>query len=487
MGVPVALQLDQVHDYQQLQRGQRLVEGRAVGLRHDRVAGVDHHRPDLARPGGGDLVGRLGQGVVAGHRRQAPPGTSLDRPGQHRDGLHDVDVARLEAAPAGPVDPAGHGVEQMAQPLADGARPVLRDAGVGHAHGRRRQGEPPGDIDDILDGHVALGRQVVEVGLGRQGPHVPDAGHLGTVGLVVPPVVEDDFDQTKQERPVTARTDGDVGVGLLGGGRPQRVDHDEVGAGLLGGQHPPPPVGDSSQFMALTAGFIPTMRKHLQASTSGTSISIGLPFKGLGDDVEVVLVDGTEKETVGLQTSARDYDYARFGVSAVGVSFHEDVVVLDEPFGALLVGELVQQGHTLEVGLPRSAGSKQDQERCRLVGLVAEAVDAARWDEEEVTLAALGPVTAVVELHRARQHEERLGHRAVKMRAGPARLRCDVDAVEAVVAVGGSLVGKIVELEATGGVVVRRISAPLKPGTDLRLVLGVAGRGVGRHVPGIPE
>jgi len=100
---------------------------------------------------------------------------------------------------------------------------------------------------------------------------------------------------------------------------------------------------------------------------------------------------------------------------------------------------------------------------------------------EEVVRVPADPVGAVVELDRSRQHEERLGHGAVKVRARPAAVWGDVDALEAVVAVGGLLVGEIVVVHDAERVVVRWVSARPKPGTDLRLIFGVAGWRIRRH------
>ena len=117
------------------------------------------------------------------------------------------------------------------------------------------------------------------------------------------------------------------------------------------------------------------------------------------------------------------------------MSVEEDVVVVDEPLFALVVGQVGQLDHPFEVGLAGRARSKQDQERRRLVGLIAEGMDAAGRDVEKVVRMSVDPVASVVELERPRQDEERLGDRAVKVWDRPAALRCDVDAVEAVVAV----------------------------------------------------
>src|ERR1700722_2599989 len=73
------------------------------------------------------------------------------------------------------------------------------------------------------------------------------------------------------------------------------------------------------------------------------------------------------------QPSAMDYGCA----SSACRLFDEEVIVLDEPVPTLVVGHVAQLSETLEVVLARSAGSKQHQDRRRLVGLIAKAVDAA--------------------------------------------------------------------------------------------------------------
>ena len=134
--------------------------------------------------------------------------------------------------------------------------------------------------------------------------------------------------------------------------------------------------------------------------------------------------------------------------------------------------------------LTGGAGGEQHQDGRRLVGLVAEAVNATRRDVEEVALAAVDPVCAVVELHRARQHEEGFRHRAVEVRSWSARLRSEVDAVQAVVTVGLLLGGEVVVLNQAEGVVVRRrptvFGRAAEGGGDLRLLLGEARRRIGR-------
>jgi hypothetical protein len=167
------------------------------------------------------------------------------------------------------------------------------------------------------------------------------------------------------------------------------------------------------------------------------------------------------------------------------------VVVLDEPFPTQFVAHFAELSQALEVVLPRCPRSEQHQDRDRLVGFVAEAVDAAWWHVQEVVRMPVDPVVAVVQLDGAGQHEECLGHRPVKVRAGSAALRCDLHPIQPVVTVGGLLVGQVVVLHHAERVVVRRAPTVFgrspQPGTDLRLVLGVTGRRIRRDVSGIPE
>ena len=128
----------------------------------------------------------------------------------------------------------------------------------------------------------------------------------------------------------------------------------------------------------------------------------------------------------------------------------------DEPFPAFVVGHVRQRAQTLEVGLARRAGREQHQDRRGFVRRVAETMDPAGWDVEEVALVAVGPLGAVVELRRSRQDEERLGHGAVIVRRWPTTGRGDVDPVEAIVAAGGLLIGQVVLRGPEGLVVGRR-------------------------------
>ena len=57
------------------------------------------------------------------------------------------------------------------------------------------------------------------------------------VFFIFPTVLEDDVQQTKQERDVRARTDAHILVGLGRGAGKARVDHDHLGAGFFGVQH----------------------------------------------------------------------------------------------------------------------------------------------------------------------------------------------------------------------------------------------------------
>ena len=56
----------------------------------------------------------------------------------------------------------------------------------------------------------------------------------------------------------------------------------------------------------------------------------------------------------------------------------------DEEFSALLVGHVGHGGSALEVLFAWPAGREQHQDRRGLVGLVAEPVQASRWDIQEV-------------------------------------------------------------------------------------------------------
>src|SRR3954447_5099011 len=90
-----------------------------------------------------------------------------------------------------------------------------------------------------------------------------------------------------------------------------------------------------------------------------------------------------------------------------GVSSDQEVVVANEELAPFFVGQLAQLGQPFEIELAWSAGSKQHQDRGRLVGLIAEGVDAARRDVEIVALLSDGPVAAVEQLDPAGEDEER--------------------------------------------------------------------------------
>src|SRR5690242_12767777 len=130
-----------------------------------------------------------------------------------------------------------------------------------------------------------------------------------------------------------------------------------------------------------------------------------------------------------------------------GVSSDQEVVVANEELASFVLGQLAELGQTFEVELAGRAGSKQHQDRGRLVGLIAEGVDAAGRDEEIVALLADGPVPTVEELDPAGEDEERFRHGLVEVRPGAARPGAEIDAIQAEVAAGRFFGGQVAVLD----------------------------------------
>ncbi|MGH3848957.1 MAG: hypothetical protein ACRDRT_04520 [Pseudonocardiaceae bacterium] len=78
----------------------------------------------------------------------------------------------------------------------------------------------------------------------------------------------------------------------------------------------------------------------------------------------------------------------------------------------------------------------------------------------------------------------------MEMGSGPAASRPDIDAIEAVIAIGGLLIGQVVVLDPER-LEVRRVVRPLDPGADFGLVVEIAGLRIGRyderHRPSVPD
>ena len=98
-------------------------------------------------------------------------------------------------------------------------------------------------------------------------------------------------------------------------------------------------------------------------------------------------------------------------------------VVLQEERQPLLLAPLGHARHLLEILLAGSARGEQDQHRGGLAGVVAEAVDTALRDVEEVTGGGVDPLLAVEQADGAAEDEERLRDRPVEVRRRPAGLR----------------------------------------------------------------
>src|ERR1700712_241247 len=99
-------------------------------------------------------------------------------------------------------------------------------------------------------------------------------------------------------------------------------------------------------------------------------------------------------------------------MTSCGGSDVDVVVLLEERHELLVAGRPAALGHldqALEVRLAGSAGGEQDEQRSRFPGLVAEAVDAALGNVEEVARPGVCPGVAAEEPDWSRQHEERLG------------------------------------------------------------------------------
>ena len=152
-----------------------------------------------------------------------------------------VDVAAFEPTPTGPVHPPRDDVQDVAEPLGDGARLVQGDSRPGDDHRAPCTGEVPRDLLDLVEFHVATRGELVEIGVGDQRAQVGHpGGEVPAISGVLEALVEDHLDHRQQQRPVLTGSHREVYVGLLGALGADRVDHDDRRAALLPVQCPPP-------------------------------------------------------------------------------------------------------------------------------------------------------------------------------------------------------------------------------------------------------
>ena len=213
--------------------------------------------------------------------------------------FHGVDVPAFEALPAGPVEAAGDDVEKVGEPLTEGAGRVLAHSGTADADRSWCQGEATGHIDDLFHRDFAPSRESAEVRVASQLANVVEARDLRAILLVLPALLEDDFDHREEERPVLTRPDGDVGIRFLRRRCPQRIDDDQVGPVRLPGQDPPPAVRHILEPVHSAHG-----RVHPDKQEAVRRVDVGhhghdlASVEGFTDDVAGVLVDRTDVEAV---------------------------------------------------------------------------------------------------------------------------------------------------------------------------------------------
>ncbi len=130
----------------------------------------------------------------------------------------------------------------MAEPFAHRAVAVLRHAGARHANRGLGGGEAARDVTDLLERNPAAQGKVVERRARRDLANRVDADRFRTILRVLPAMLEHLLDDGEQQRPVLARLDHDMGIGLAGARRRAGIDHDQVGAFRLRREHTVPAV-----------------------------------------------------------------------------------------------------------------------------------------------------------------------------------------------------------------------------------------------------
>ena len=140
---------------------------------------------------------------------------------------------------------------------------MLGDLGAGDHHCAAGGGEVPGHPFDLSAVDLAPRGQVVEVRLSDQPTQVRHAGgEFGAVLTVFEALVENELHHRQQQCPILSRPHRQMNIGPVRALRPQRIDdHDRRAAFWRSSARRQPPGTVSSQFHALTAGFVPTSRK----------------------------------------------------------------------------------------------------------------------------------------------------------------------------------------------------------------------------------
>ncbi len=228
------------------------VEAVSVGGGQDGVGGEGEEGPDAPLPRGLDLLGERDQrqlpldlGVV---RDPAVPAAEGEPPAGSRGARGGRGGGEREERAAGPVEVAGEDVEDVDQPVGEGA--VLH-GGAAHPPvdgGGGRGGELPGEGADGGGVHVAGGGDRLGGELPYRGPYLLDALDVGGERSEVGEVLrEKGVDEGGEEQRVGAGADRDVPVGEARGAGAPGVDDGEGAAASSEGLEPAGEVGGGAQ------------------------------------------------------------------------------------------------------------------------------------------------------------------------------------------------------------------------------------------------
>ena len=200
----------------------------------------DGARPDVGADGAGRQAPLLldERPVIGGDHRTLAGQT---RPHvTHFAAAHRVGLTRQRHRPAaGPADRAGRQVQIADRVRVPGAVGALVESHGPAAHPLPRIGDHSGGGADVFFGDAGdygdpVGRIVLEEGRHR----LPAVGVLGDEFGVDVAVLDQQVQQTVEQRQIGAGLDLQEQVGLLGGGGAARIDDDQLGARLESICHP---------------------------------------------------------------------------------------------------------------------------------------------------------------------------------------------------------------------------------------------------------